>query len=102
MSRRAVIEHEEEALTPDEQAFLERARRKFNEGTDWLAFEDFAFGNRSPIFARNRSHQDVLQHPLYVALKEMWLDLGVRQGRIAANRKGETTHAPRGKTRGRG
>src|ERR1041385_5403319 len=91
-----------EALTADERAFLQHARRKFEEGVDWLEFEDFAFGSRSPLYAPARSHQDVLQHPLYVALKEMWLDLGVRQGRIAVGTKGETRHAPRGEARGGG
>jgi hypothetical protein len=102
MSRRAIIDRDQETLTTEERAFLARARSKFEEGADWLDFEDFAFGSGSPIYSRSRSHQDVLQHPLYVALKEMWLDLGVRHGRIAANRKGETTHASRGKARGRG
>lgn len=72
----------EPALSADEEAFLHRARTKFRENTDWLEFEEFAFGSRSPLFARTRSHQDVLHHPLYLALKEMWLDLGVKQGRI--------------------
>lgn len=85
------------ALSPDEEAFLHRAQRKFRENADWLEFEEFAFGSRSPLYSKTRSHQDVLQHPLYLALKEMWLDLGVKQGRI---RKG--TDAARRKAQGRG
>lgn len=87
-------------LTQEEHEFLQRARGLFRQNADWLEFEGFAFGTRSPIFSRNRSHRDVLQHPLYVALRDMWLELGVRQGRIAAE-KGDNTHAARGKTRGR-
>lgn len=83
-------------LTREEDAFLDRARSLFRANADWLEFEDFAFGPRSPLFSRDRSHRDVLAHPLYAALKEMWLELGVRQGRV----KG--ADASRRKTRGRG
>jgi len=56
---------------------------------------------RSPLFSKTRSHRDVLAHPLYVALKEMWLELGVKQGRVSIGTKGGLTDAPRRKTRGR-
>ena len=81
------------ALSIEERTFLRRARAKFEQNTDWLAFEDFAFGSRSPLFTKTRSHQDILQHPLYLALREMWLELGVRQGKVK--------DAARGKARGR-
>ncbi len=101
MSRRAIVEDDDAAaLTLQERAFLNRARAKYHENADWLEFEEFAFGSRSPLYSRNRSHREVLQDPLFLALNEMWLDLGVRQGRIAAPTKGER-HAPRGKARGR-
>lgn len=76
-------------LTSEEAAFFARAKRMFADDADWFEFEDFAFGSRSPLYSKTRSHQDVLKHPLYVALKEMWLELGVRQGRVkdAAGRK---------------
>jgi hypothetical protein len=96
MMRRATL-RKDDGLTPDEQHFLSRAETKFAEGIDWLEFEDFAFGPRSPLFSRTRSQQDVLKHPLYIALRAMWLELGVRQGRIAAPREGKG-HAARRKT----
>lgn len=76
-------------LTPDEESFLHRAERKFADNADWFEFEDFAFGSRSPLYSKTRSQKDVLAHPLYVALKDMWLELGVRQGRVndASGRK---------------
>jgi hypothetical protein len=86
----------------EEQQFLARAEARFAEGADWLEFEDFAFGPRSPLFSRTRSQQDVLKHPLYLALREMWLELGVRQGRIAPPGEGSSDGAARRKTRGRG
>ncbi|HYC93067.1 MAG TPA: hypothetical protein VEO54_27930 [Thermoanaerobaculia bacterium] len=76
-------------LTQEEDAFLRRARKKSAENADWFEFEDFAFGSRSPLYSKTRSHKDVLTHPLYVALKDMWLELGVRQGKVkdASGRK---------------
>jgi hypothetical protein len=97
MVKRAAALERGDDLTPEERAFLSRARGKFLQNVDWLAFEDFAFGSRSPLYSRTRSHQDVLTHPLYIALKGMWLQLGVRQGRV----KGTTSDATRRKTRGR-
>jgi hypothetical protein len=73
-------------LTEHERAFLKRAREKFDANVDWFEFEDFAFGMRSPIYSKQRSHPDVVEHPLYTALKAMWLDLGMRQGRVAATK----------------
>lgn len=100
MPTKPTLQHVETPLTPDEQSFLERARGKFLENTDWLEFEEFAFGSRSPIFSRTRLHRDVVQHPLYIALKQMWLDLGVRQGRVADPDRGETNDGPRRKASG--
>jgi hypothetical protein len=75
--------------------------KKYRANLDWFEFEDFAFGMRSPLFARTRSHLDVLQHPLYVALKEMWLDLGEKQGQVAPSEPKEK-HAKGRKPQGRG
>jgi hypothetical protein len=88
------------ALTPEEREFLKQAEKKYRTNTNWFEFEDFAFGMRSPLFSRTRSHLDVLRHPLYLALKEMWLDLGERQGLVAPSRQ-EKHHARR-KAEGRG
>ena len=96
------MERDDTELTAAEQAFLSRARAKFRDDADWFEFEEFAFGSRSPLYLRTRSHHDVLNHPLYLALKDMWLELGVRQGRVSSAQNRKTNHAPRGKTRGRG
>ena len=76
-------------MTHEETAFLATARKKFQQNANWFEFEDFAFGSRSPLYSKTRSHKDVLTHPLYVELKDMWLELGVRQGRVkdASGRK---------------
>lgn len=81
-------------LADDERAFYQLALKRYRADTNWLAFEDFAFGMKSPIYQRQRSHLDVLQHPLYLALREMWLDLGIKQGMIAPAKKKEKP-APR-------
>lgn len=72
-------------LNEREQAFLAVTRRMFAENTDWFEFESFAFGMQSPVFSKTRSHKNVLQNPLYIALRDMWIELGIRQGRVAAD-----------------
>ena len=101
MGSRAVLSRDT-SLTSEEQAFLSRARERFKENMDWLQFEDFAFGHRSPLFARDRSQQSILAHPLYQALKEMWLELGVRQGRILPSQNRNDSHGEGRKARRRG
>ena len=83
MNNAAGRESERSSLTPEELAFLARARENFRANMNWLEFEELAFGSRSPIFAKTRSHRNVVEHPLYIALKDMWLELGVRQGYVS-------------------
>jgi hypothetical protein len=78
-----------ESLTPEEKKFYRQALKRFQENTSWLAFDEFAFGMRSPIYSRQRSHIDVLKSALYLALKDMSLQLGVQQGLIARTKKSE-------------
>lgn len=72
---------------------LGRAVRQFRGNADWFSFDEYLFSPRSPIYARRRSHLDVLKDPLYLALKDMWLQLGVQQGMIARHK--EARPAPR-------
>ena len=76
-------------LTPEEKKFYRQAVKKFQENTKWLSFDEFAFGMRSPIYSGRRSHIDVLKNGLYLALKDISLQLGVQQGLIARTRKSE-------------
>src|SRR5207248_11665678 len=96
--KRRVSESADE-LTSEEREFLRQAERKYRANADWFEFEDFAFGMRSPVFSRNRSHLDVLTNPLYLALKEMWLNLGVRQERVAPSRAKEENDVARRQAR---
>lgn len=77
------------ALTPEEKRFYRQALKKFQENTSWLAFDQFAFGMRSPLYTGQRSHLKVLKSALYLALKDMSLQLGVQQGLIARTKKSE-------------
>jgi hypothetical protein len=86
-----------DALTPDERRFLRLAAQRHRANDDWFEFESFAFGMHSPLFRRRRSHLDVLQHPLYVALKEMWIDLGRKQGFVANDAEEASAHGTRRK-----
>jgi hypothetical protein len=71
-----------DSLTAEEKKFYKRAIKRFRENTKWLSFDEFAFGMRSPIYNGRRSHIEVLENPLYLALKDMSLQLGVQQGLI--------------------
>jgi len=76
-------------LTAEDKKFYKQAIQKFRENTNWLAFDEFAFGIRSPIYHGRRSHIEVLQSALYLVLKDMWLQLGVQQGLIKRSKKTE-------------
>jgi hypothetical protein len=71
-------------LDEHEKAFFREAEKRVRAGAPWFEFDDFAFGMSSPLYASRHTDRDVLEHPLFAALKDMWLELGVRQGRIAA------------------
>ena len=90
-----------EGLSAAEHDFLREAEKRYRANANWFDFEDFAFGMRSPLFSRQRSHLDVLKHPLYIALREMWLDLGVKQGLVSPSKRAEAQHARR-EAHGRG
>ena len=70
-------------LTEEEKKFYSQALTKFRQGVPWVSFEQFAFDPGSPIYKRHRSHLEVLKDPFYLALEDMWLQLGVQQGLIA-------------------
>lgn len=74
-------------LTDDEKAFYLKALGRFQRNEDWLSFDELFFSPRSPIYSKRRSHLDVLGDPLYLALKDMWLQLGVQQGMIARQKQ---------------
>lgn len=73
-------------LTNDEQQFYLQAKKRFDENTDWLGFDEFAFAPRSLVY----NGLDAMKSPLYLAIKDMSLQLGVQQGKIT--RKAEIPH----------
>jgi hypothetical protein len=77
---------EQFALPEREAAFLEGAMARFSGNTPWGSFENFAFGPASPIYARRRSFRRLVRDPLYRALQDMWLQLGVNQGEVKDDR----------------
>lgn len=83
----ADVEIELSHLTVEEKTFYEEALRRFRQNVDWLDFDEFAFGMGSPIYARHRSHLDVVKQPLYLALRDMWLQLGAQQGMVRSEEK---------------
>lgn len=88
-------------LTEAERKFYRRSLRKFQAHADWLAFDEFAFGMHSPLYADCRSHLEVLRNPLYLALKDMSLHLGIQQGKIAGTASGKPAGKKHSKGEGR-
>ncbi|HYR30056.1 MAG TPA: hypothetical protein VEU30_16420, partial [Thermoanaerobaculia bacterium] len=76
MAKMVSVQDNLSKLSPDETAFLARARANFAKNMNWLEFEEFAFGMRSPLFSRQRTHKVVRENPFYTALRDMWLELG--------------------------
>ena len=74
-------------LSDEERSFYARALDRFERNVHWLSFEEFAFSPRSPIYSSRRSHLDVIKDPLYLALRDMAMQLGVQQGLIAASQR---------------
>jgi len=72
-------------LMERQRKFYQQALAKFRQDTHWLAFDAFAFGAMSPLYLGRKSHLEVLKDPLYQALKDMCLQLGVQQGMIKRN-----------------
>ena len=70
-------------LSPAETAFYRQAYSYFKKGMDWRSFHSFAFGLQSPIYANRRSQKEVTARPLFLALRDMWLQLGINQKRVA-------------------
>lgn len=65
-------------LSEKKKKFYEKALEKFQKNIDWLEFDDFAFNYRSPVFKA----KNVLSSPLYRAMCDMSMQLGVQQGKI--------------------
>ena len=73
-------------LNDTERRLYRRALKEFQKNVNWLEFDHFVLGKHSALYNGKRSHLEVLKHPLYLALKDMWLQLGVRQGMIAKSK----------------
>jgi len=76
------ITNDEFELDGAEANFFSRAVDKFRNNADWTSFENFAFSPISPIYARRQSYGRLVRDPLYRALQDMWLQLGVSQGEV--------------------
>jgi hypothetical protein len=70
-------------LDGERKKFYQLAIAKLDANVPWLEFEDFAFSFNSPVFGDSRDRREVLSDPLYLALKDIWLRLGISQGVVA-------------------
>jgi hypothetical protein len=70
-------------LNEAEMGFYRRALKEFQKNVNWLEFDHFVLGRNSVLYDGKRSHFEVLKHPLYLAVKDMWIQLGIQQGMVA-------------------
>ncbi len=100
-NQRTGLSVELNGLGENEKRFFTLAQERFRAKASWFAFDEFAFGMNSPVYARNGARGEVIRHPLYLALEDMWIELGIAQGRIAASGSGEGSgHGTRRKEAG--
>jgi hypothetical protein len=82
-NRRTGLEIKLDNLAKDEEKIYQTALEKYKNNEDWWQFHDFAFSMDSLIHFKQFSERNIIQqYPLYRALKDMWLELGIKQGKI--------------------
>lgn len=80
------VTNENFELDGADAVFFRRVLEKFHGNARWFPFQNFAFGTNSPIYARRKSYGRLVKDPLYRALQDMWLQLGVNQGEVQDDR----------------
>lgn len=78
-------------LSPERKQFYERALKLFRSNASWFAFEQMAFSFYSPLFHGVRNRAEIVNDPLFKALQDMWLQLGINQGFVAPRTSHERT-----------
>lgn len=76
-------------LDPPRKLLYERAQKLFRSNTSWFTFERMAFSFYSPLFDGITDRKEVVRSPLFKALQDMWLQLGVNQGYVAPKKKSD-------------
>lgn len=69
-------------VSEEEKRFFLSCRKQFRNNVAFREFEEVVFDFNSPIFKTAKKRKGVLQNPLYKACKDMWLRLGIKQGKI--------------------
>jgi len=82
-------------LDAEKRRIFDAAQEKFRKNTNWFEFEQIVFSYTSPIFSRAKNRADVVNEPLFHALKDMWLQLGIDQGFVADDRSEKKARPPR-------
>lgn len=80
-------------LNDTERRFYRRALKEFQKNVNWREFDHFALGKNSLLYDGKRSHLEVLKHPLYLAVQDMWLQLGIQQGMVARKKASKEQEA---------
>jgi len=76
-----------ENLTEEEQKLYREAVKEFMTNINCWEFERFISELIDLIRYKVRAHTDLIENPLYMALEDMWLQLGVQQGEMRRDSK---------------
>jgi|SRR3954452_21613159 len=82
-------------LEPQKRRLFDHAMEMFRRNTSWFEFEQIVFSYTSPLFTRAKKRADVVDEPLFHALTDMWLQLGIDQGYVANDRTKTKARPPR-------
>lgn len=76
------------SLNDNQMAYLMKAKDAFLKNPDcwsfWriFFFYGFDFGGAEEFFPEAKTNEELVHHPLYEAIEELWLALGVNQGKM--------------------
>ena len=83
LNRKSGLQIDLGELSPEKERFFDVAHKQFRKNVNWFEFEQLVFSYTSPIFSGAKNRGAVVNDPLYRALKDMWLQLGIDQGFVA-------------------
>lgn len=71
-------------LPPEIEQLYDCALKRFVANSEWMLFHELVFGVASPLNAYLSSINLPLNEAIYLTFKDMWLQLGVQQGKVRA------------------
>ena len=84
-----------DSLSERQQRFYREALARYRRTVHFMDFDEWAFYGNSPIYDGLATKTEALSTPLYLELRDMWLELGIDQGYVAPPPEWTTKRAKR-------